>query len=259
MTPATAARGGNAGGCAVEPSEVAPLTTDDFTIQDEQEAGHRKIPKAKFIRSVEQFVGLQNPGHVEAVARELLMKYRYMEQAIQRQSEVLLAKIGDMEEALSAVKKLKHQKASGLKKRSGGRERRRRCGGTDFQHFSEVLRAICKSRTRKEKAKDAADPKEAELKTYFELADTLHAEAIIPPTDSVCLWLGANVVMEYSLDEAETLLTNNVETAKKTRAAAVEDLQRLRTQITVTEVNVARIHNYGVKKNQEAKGGPKTC
>nr|CEL67162.1 TPA: prefoldin subunit 3, putative [Neospora caninum Liverpool] len=215
MTPATAARGGNAGGCAVEPSEVAPLTTDDFTIQDEQEAGHRKIPKAKFIRSVEQFVGLQNPGHVEAVARELLMKYRYMEQAIQRQSEVLLAKIGDMEEALSAVKKLKHQK---------------------------------------EKAKDAADPKEAELKTYFELADTLHAEAIIPPTDSVCLWLGANVVMEYSLDEAETLLTNNVETAKKTRAAAVEDLQRLRTQITVTEVNVARIHNYGVKKNQEAKG-----
>ncbi|PFH33489.1 prefoldin subunit superfamily protein [Besnoitia besnoiti] len=193
-----------------------PLTTDDFTMPaDEEEAGHRKIPKAKFIRSVEQFVGLQNPGHVEAVARELLMKYRYMEQAIQRQSEVLLTKIGDMEEALSAVKMLKKQN---------------------------------------EKAKESGDAEEAALRTYFELADTLHAEAVIPPTEAVCLWLGANVVMEYPLDEAETLLINNVETAKKTRAAALEDLQRLRKHITVTEVNVARIHNYGVKKNQEAKG-----
>ena len=28
----------------------------------------------------------------------------------------------------------------------------------------------------------------------------VYAEAVIPPTDKVCLWLGANVMLEYTLD-----------------------------------------------------------
>ncbi|PHJ26043.1 prefoldin subunit [Cystoisospora suis] len=197
---------------ATKKSDIAPLTTADFTVPSES---GRKIPSAKFIRSVEQFVGLHNPQHAEAIARELLMKYRYMEQALQRQSEALLAKIGDMERALEAIRMLQKQRA---------------------------------------KAKEAEDPSECNLRTYFEVADTIHAQAIVPPTETVGLWLGANTVMECPLDEAEELLTNNVNTAQTARTTLLGDLRFLREQITTAEVNVARIHNYGVKKTQEAKG-----
>ena len=33
----------------------------------------------------------------------------------------------------------------------------------------------------------------------------------VPPTDKVCLWLGANVMLEYTLDDAEVLLKKNCE------------------------------------------------
>eukprot|EP01137_Pigoraptor_chileana_P025858 Opistho-2@95983 len=44
------------------------------------------------------------------------------------------------------------------------------------------------------------------FKTDFELCDTVFAEATIAPTDKVCLWLGANVMLEYDVAEADGLL-----------------------------------------------------
>ncbi|CAD7694059.1 unnamed protein product [Nyctereutes procyonoides] len=37
----------------------------------------------------------------------------------------------------------------------------------------------------------------------FLLADNLYCKASVPPTDNVCLWLGANVMLEYDIDEAQ--------------------------------------------------------
>ena len=42
----------------------------------------------------------------------------------------------------------------------------------------------------------------------------------------VCLWLGANVMLEYSLDDAEDLLRKNKESAEKTIAQTAFDLVR---------------------------------
>ena len=41
---------------------------------------------------------------------------------------------------------------------------------------------------------------EEEMETQFLLSDQVYAKAVIPPTDKVCLWLGANVMLEYTLE-----------------------------------------------------------
>merc|ERR1719310_2682905 len=49
------------------------------------------------------------------------------------------------------------------------------------------------------------------MKTHFQLGDCLHAKANIPTNEDsrVCLWLGANVMLEYTYEDALELLTNN--------------------------------------------------
>jgi prefoldin subunit 5 len=71
------------------------------------------------------------------------------------------------------------------------------------------------------------------LETTFELNDTLFAKAEIPPTDEVYLWLGANVMLSYSLPDAVELLSSKLSTAKASLITCEEDLEFLREQITV--------------------------
>lgn len=96
--------------------------------------------------------------------------------------------------------------------------------------------------------------KQEEMETQFLLSDQAYAKAIIPPTDKVCLWLGANVMLEYGLDEAEDLLSKNKESAEKTISQTAFDLDYLRDQMTITEVTMARLYNWDVKKRKEKKG-----
>jgi len=43
--------------------------------------------------------------------------------------------------------------------------------------------------------------KTQELIADFEVSEGIYSQARIEETDSVCLWLGANVMLEYSLEE----------------------------------------------------------
>ncbi|CAF0840915.1 unnamed protein product [Didymodactylos carnosus] len=95
--------------------------------------------------------------------------------------------------------------------------------------------------------------KNTNMETNFLLAHNLYGKAAIPPTDKVCLWLGANVMLEYTLDEAEELLQGNQKTAQSTMEKVDDDLDFLRDQITTTEVNMARLHNWNVKRKQTEK------
>ncbi|XP_075975039.1 prefoldin subunit 3-like [Anticarsia gemmatalis] len=92
-----------------------------------------------------------------------------------------------------------------------------------------------------------------DMETKFLLSDQVFVKASIPPTDKVCLWLGANVMLEYTLEDAEHLLSSNMLTAKKNLACVEHDLDFLRDQWTTTEVNMARVYNWDVKKRQAAK------
>jgi len=93
------------------------------------------------------------------------------------------------------------------------------------------------------------------LDTHFELSDNIFANATVKPSN-VCLWLGANVMVEYSFEEAITLLTNNLSAAETNLNNLIEDLDFLKDQITTTEVNIARIFNFDVKQRRRVKTGP---
>lgn len=75
-----------------------------------------------------------------------------------------------------------------------------------------------------------SDPIEA----TFELNDTLYAKALVPPTEEVYLWLGANVMLAYPIAEAETLLEGKLSGAQQTLENCEEDLDFLREQMTVS-------------------------
>ena len=87
----------------------------------------------------------------------------------------------------------------------------------------------------------------------FVLSDSVYAVAEVPPTDTVYLWLGANVMLEYSIDEAERLLKKNQETASTNLKQVEADMDFLREQITTMEVNMARVYNWDVQKRKEKK------
>ena len=89
------------------------------------------------------------------------------------------------------------------------------------------------------------------IESDFILAHNLYARAEIPPTDKVSLWLGANVMLEYTLDEAEELLSKNHSQAMKSMEQTDTDLDFLKDQITTTEVNIARVYNWDVKRRQQ--------
>lgn len=131
------------------------------------------------------------------------------------------------------------------------------------------------------------------IETTFELNDTLYAKARLDPVDTVHLWLGvsihlllrprtcflfeshtpshaptlyvlfflllafsiaqANVMLEYPLDEAISLLTSKLAGAEKSLTTSKEDLDFLREQITIMEVNTARVHNWDVKRRRERR------
>lgn len=108
----------------------------------------------------------------------------------------------------------------------------------DFEQSLEVIKLL-------EKKKD--------LQTHFLMSSQLYSKARIPPTDTVCLWLGANVMLEYPLEEAKTLLTKNLSTSTNSLKQIDEDLEFLRDQITTSEVNLARVFNWNVKNTQSNK------
>ena len=56
----------------------------------------------------------------------------------------------------------------------------------------------------------------------------------------------ANTMLLYPLQEAIDLLTNKLLAAKKSLEDTAEDLEWLREQVTVMEVNFARVHNVGL-------------
>ncbi|KAF2500155.1 Prefoldin, subunit 3 [Lophium mytilinum] len=104
------------------------------------------------------------------------------------------------------------------------------------------------------------------IETTFELNDTLFAKALVPPTEEVYLWLGANVMLAYPIPEAEELLKSKLSAAKLSLENCDEDQDFLREQITTLEVATARVYNWDVaqrrKERTEHEGsiaGPKAA
>lgn len=58
-------------------------------------------------------------------------------------------------------------------------------------------------------------------------------------------------MLSYPIPEAITLLTNKLKSAQDNLKAIIEDLEFLREQVTVMEVNTARVFNYDVRRRRD--------
>ncbi|KAK3305814.1 Prefoldin subunit-domain-containing protein [Chaetomium strumarium] len=182
-------------------------TDKEAATRDVTPSNPRGIPYAPFVDKVEDYVSSR--ADVEPTLRrfqEMIAKYQFMEQNLQRRVLGLKDKMPDIRKTLETVRF--------LKTRTGESE---------------------------------------PIETTFELNDTLYAKAQIPPTDEVYLWLGANVMLAYPIDEAEALLDSKLQAAKQSLSNCEEDLDFLREQITTMEVAVARVYNWDVVQKRKEK------
>ncbi|MDI1485026.1 MAG: peptide chain release factor 1 [Ramalina farinacea] len=127
----------------------------------------------------------------------------------------------------------------------------RRKAGLD-EKIPDLERSLETVRFLKRRKPDS-DPIDA----TFELNDTLYARARVPPTREVYLWLGANVMLSYPIEEAETMLEGKLSGAQQTLKNCEEDLDFLREQVTTLEVATARVYNWDVtmKRKEKAEAG----
>ena len=95
--------------------------------------------------------------------------------------------------------------------------------------------------------------KDKTINVDYMVSNSLWAKAEVNIPDSVFLWLGANVMCEYKMDEAKTMLNQNLQNAKNQIKKNNTDLEFIKDQMTVCEVNLARIYNETVRRNQIAK------
>ncbi len=61
-------------------------------------------------------------------------------------------------------------------------------------------------------------------------------------------------MLEYSLTDAEELLSKNRSSAVTSLGQIAHDLDFLRDQMTITEVTMARIYNWDVRRRQGGAG-----
>lgn len=103
--------------------------------------------------------------------------------------------------------------------------------------------------------KASGDADDEILETNYELDSTLYsrAEVDVKALDSVGLWLGADVMLEYPLDEAVELLTARLQNNTQLLQTVEEDLDFLRQNITTMEVNTARLYNWDVERRKNLR------
>lgn len=191
----------------------------------------RGIPTFPFLPTVTDYV--KTTAEVEATLQrfqEMISKYQFMSQNVERRAASLRDKLPEMKKSLDTVKflRLQHSLSTGAS-------------------------------TSTEDEDDLEDEKPAGgdglIETTFPLQDTLYAHATVDTKklDEVYLWLGANVMVAYPLQEAETLLTEKLEKAQGSLKAAEEDLEFIRVQTTTLEVATARVHNWDVGEKRKLK------
>jgi hypothetical protein len=91
------------------------------------------------------------------------------------------------------------------------------------------------------------------LITRYNLADNIYGKAEVDTASGIVnLWLGANVMLEYTYQEAIDFLSLNEAAARKEFQIVNDDLAFVRDQIVTSEVGMTRIFNWDVRKKRDA-------
>ncbi|KAG7442069.1 Prefoldin subunit 3 [Guyanagaster necrorhizus] len=195
-----------------------------------EERNPRGIPKAPFIADVQEYAG-GSDGDIEGPLKafqDAMAKYRYMDDNLAQRRKGLEEKIPDYKKTLDMVEY--------LQERREGKGKASQADDIDDDLDNED-----------------DDSSSKPIRTTFELNETLYAEAELEETDTVYLWLGANVMLSYKIPEAVALLKSKLEAAETSLQNTIEDLEFIREQLTIMEVNTARVYNWDVKRRRERR------
>ncbi|EKE42791.1 hypothetical protein ENUP19_0054G0063 [Entamoeba nuttalli] len=80
-----------------------------------------------------------------------------------------------------------------------------------------------------------------QVKTKFEISNGLYLPVTINKPKTVNLWIGANVMMEYSFDEAKKMLNENIKTTQDRIEKLEIDRKHLTTEISKMEDLIKQI------------------
>ncbi|KAG4990397.1 hypothetical protein JHK87_023854 [Glycine soja] len=239
----------------------------------------RGIPGAQFVEDVQTYLtqsGL-DVGSALAFLQERLQQYKVVEMKLLAQQRDLQAKIPDIEKCLDVVATLKAKKGTGevlVVRLTVIRQLKSEILCILFCQYIYNCpdSAIFCDVDTSSRLPDSSiisynidtmvnlfpdmepvlvlDALARELIADFEVSEGIYSRARIEETNSVCLWLGANVMLEYSLEEATGLLQKNLDNARASLEVLIADLQFLRDQVTITQVTIARVYNWDVHQRR---------
>lgn len=80
----------------------------------------------------------------------------------------------------------------------------------------------------------------------FELSDSIFAKASFKNVKTVNLWLGAHVMVEYPLDEAQSVLQASLSNCEANLRSIKSSLEHVKDSVTITEVSkIITIQHFG--------------
>jgi hypothetical protein len=112
--------------------------------------------------------------------------------------------------------------------------------------------ALVKMLQKKREEVDGTDDNEDTVViTRYNLCDNVYGKAEVDTSVGIVnLWLGANVMLEYTYQEAMDLLQHNLSSAQTELISVKEDLALVRDQIVTSEVSMSRIFNWDVRRKR---------
>lgn len=223
-----------------------------------------QIPTAEFIEDLTTYMSKE--GTAEAVIEKLQRMYsalKFIEQKLVQRKAKLKAKIPEIEATYGALKQMRSQAELGEPLVAHYELAQSVYAKAKINVHEEDKVAAPRTRTASLHAAPAANGP-LHTHTHTHIPVELHTRTGVTGSGGhphrartathrcravpqVCLWLGANVMLEYPRDEAILLLEDNLKNAKAALVTLVDDMGHLRDQITVTEVNMARVFNWDVK------------
>ena len=90
------------------------------------------------------------------------------------------------------------------------------------------------------------------IELTYKLDENIYAKSVVEDFDKVCVWLGANVMVEYGREEAKEMLLKNLKNIERVYGEVDEELGFIQDQITTTEVNLAHLHNFSIQQQQQS-------
>ncbi|KAL7715804.1 Prefoldin subunit 3 [Entamoeba marina] len=87
---------------------------------------------------------------------------------------------------------------------------------------------------------------DSSVETKFEISSGLYLPVKINKPKTVNLWIGANVMLEYSFEDAKTMLNENLSKARENISKLDIDTEHLTNEIKKMEALISKVVDAGV-------------